>query len=109
MIQAEVRTGPQGLAVLRVLGHAPEKSHAAICNAVSILTQTLVQSLKILVGESAYLLEEKKGWCHIQKVSSETGNPEVETVLLKSWLIGMELIRNQSEGHLQIHVENCSS
>jgi uncharacterized protein YsxB (DUF464 family) len=88
---------------LLVSGHAPLGSHSLLCNSVSCLTQTLIQSCISLLG-GGIRQESSSGKALLEIDLSELD--EIEMLRLdtlgKSYLLGLQGISKQEPDHLDI-------
>jgi len=105
MILVQVTLEQGILSRLLVSGHAPKESHSLLCNSVSCLTQTLIQSCISLIGKGIKQ-QSSYGKALLEIDVRELNDSDVLRLdtLGKSYLLGLQGISKQEPGHLDIHL-----
>jgi len=101
-----VRDHAKNICSFEVSGHAGYNRSGAdiVCSAISALTQTAVQGLKMVAGiDIQYKIVEKTGYlsCRLPEVLDEKQR-HMSTAILESMYIGLRNIEDSYKKHIDI-------
>jgi len=108
MISVQVEFLNDQFRQLRVEGHQIRDTQLPlVCNSVSILTQTFEESVLRLVDQKAFLVENETGKSRLVRNSKELNTEQMNILepLVKSYLIGMKMIRESFPGEVSLSLK----
>ena len=101
------------LVELRVEGHqqskAPGESLALVCNAISVIVQSLQDALLQLVSRTDFELQNHKGLCVVTRKDNQRLEYREEQTLdtiVKVSLIGFKRLEKQHPEHIKVHLRD---